>query len=132
MKIRTGIMLFVAFLFTTPAMAVIETKTATATIIAKQNNALKKEFKMEKRQTMLGKFFNKPGVSFKDPDNKWLWLGLISWVLGGLSYFIALLGSHASNAIYPFLGKLAVVALIIGAVFLLIWIVKKLSLLFYK
>jgi purine-cytosine permease-like protein len=130
MTIRTCIMLFVAFLFTTPAMAVIETNTATATIIAKQNNALKKEFKMEKRQEMIQKSAKKFG--FKDPDNKWLWLGLISWVLGGLSYFIALLGSHAGNAIYPFLGKLAVVALIIGAVFLLIWIVKKLSLLFYK
>jgi hypothetical protein len=82
MKIRMCIMLFVAFLFTTPAMAVIGTNTATATIIAKQNNALKKEFKMEKRQEMTQKSLKKFG--FKDPDNKWLWLGLISWVLGYL------------------------------------------------
>jgi amino acid transporter len=130
MKIRTCIMLFVAFLFTTPAMAVMEKTSASATVIAQQNNKLKKDFKMEKRQEMIQKSAKKFG--FKDPDNKWLWLGLISWVLGGLSYFIALLGSHASNAIYPFLGKLAVIALIIGAVFLLIWIVKKIGTLFYK
>jgi amino acid transporter len=125
MTIRILFMLFAAFSFTTPATAAIEKTSASATMIAQQNNKLKKNFKMEKRQEMIQKSLKKSG--FKDPDNKWLWLGLISWVLGGLSYFIALLGSHASNAIYPFLGKLAVIALIIGAVFLLIWIVKKIA-----
>jgi hypothetical protein len=116
-------MLFVAFLFTTRAMAVIETNTATATMIVTQTTEIKKEFNMEKRQTMSQKFSQKPG-GFKDPVNKWLWRWLFSWLLGGLSFFIALLGGHASNAIYPLLGKLALVAVIIGAVFFLIWIVK--------
>jgi amino acid transporter len=118
-------MLFVAFLFTTPAVAAIETNTATATVIAQQNNELKKNFKMEKRQEMIQKNLKKSG--FKNPVQKWLWLGLISLILGGLFYFIALLGTHASNAIYPFLAKLGVVLAILGVVFLLIWIVKKLG-----
>jgi Flp pilus assembly protein TadB len=122
MIIRTCIMLFVAFLFTTPAVAAIETNTATTTIIAQQNNKLKKNFKIEKRQEMIQKNLKKSG--FKDP---FLWLWLSSWILGGLFYFIALLGGHASNTIYSILGRLSVVAVIIGAVFLIIWIVKKLG-----
>jgi amino acid transporter len=125
MTIRILFMLFTAFSFTIPATAAIEKTSASATMIAQQNNKLKKNFKMEKRQEMIQKSLKKSG--FKDPVQKWLWFGLLSWILGGLSYFIALLGSHASNAIYPFLGKLAVIALIIGAVFLLIWIVKKIA-----
>jgi amino acid transporter len=125
MTIRILFMLFAAFLFTTPAMAMIEKTNATATMTTQQNNRLKKDFKMEKQQSLFQKRFKRPG--FHDPVQKWLWLWLISWILGGLSYFIALLGSHASNAIYPFLGKLAVIAVIIGAVFLLIWIVKKIA-----
>jgi hypothetical protein len=123
MKIRTCIMLLLTFLFTTHAMAVIETNTTTETMIAKQTTEIKKEFNMEKRQKISQEFSQKPG-GFKDPINKWLWRWLFSWLLGGLSFFIALLGGHASNAIYPFLGKLALVALILGAVFFLIWIVK--------
>jgi Flp pilus assembly protein TadB len=115
-------MLFVAFLFTTPAMAAIEKTSASATMIAQQNNKLKKNFKIEKRQEMIQKNLKKSG--FKDP---FLWLWLSSWILGGLFYFIALLGSHASNTIYSILGRLSVVAVIIGAVFLIIWIVKKLG-----
>jgi hypothetical protein len=117
-------MLFVAFLFNTPVKAAIETNTATTTMIVAQNNELKKEFKMEKRQEMQKKL-EKPGS--KDPFQKWFWLWLLSWILGGLFYFIALLGGHASNAIYPLLGRLSVVALIIGAIFLLIWIIKKIA-----
>jgi amino acid transporter len=124
MKIRTCIMLFVAFLFTTPVMAVMNIDPAKATIIVQQNNKLKKNFKIENQQKMVSKFFEKLSLSFNDPINKWLWRWLISWILGGLSFFIALLGTHASNAIYPFLGKLALVALIIGTIFLIIWIVK--------
>jgi Flp pilus assembly protein TadB len=122
MIIRTCIMLFVAFLFTTPAVAAIETNPATATIVAQQNNKLKKDFKMEKRKEMIQKNLKKSG--FKDP---FLWLWLSSWILGGLFYFIALLGGHASNTIYSILGRLSVVALIIGAVFLIIWIVRKIA-----
>jgi amino acid transporter len=125
MKIRTCIMLFVAFLLTTSAMAVIDANTAKASIIVQQNNKLKKNFKMENQQKMASKFVEKLSLSFNDPINKWLWRWLISWILGGLSFFIALLGGHASNAIYPILGKLSVVALIIGTIFLIIWIVKK-------
>jgi Flp pilus assembly protein TadB len=122
MIIRTCIMLFVAFLFATPAMAAIEKTSASATMIAQQNNKLKKNFKIEKRQEMIQKSLKKSG--FKDP---FLWLWLSSWILGGLFYFIALLGGHASNTIYSILGRLSVVAVIIGAVFLLIWIVKKIA-----
>jgi amino acid transporter len=125
MKIRTFLMLFVAFLFTTPAVAMAEKINATATTTAKQNNKLKKGFKMEKRQSFFQKIFKKLG--FKDPAQTWLWLGLSSLILGGLFFFIALLGSHASNTIYAILGRLSVVAVIIGAVFLIIWIVKKLG-----
>jgi amino acid transporter len=125
MTIRIFFMLLSAFLFTTPAMAMIEKTNATATMTASQNNKLKKGFKMEKRQSLFQKIFKKLG--FKDPAKTWLWLGLSSLILGGLFYFIALLGSHASNTIYSILGRLSVVAVIIGAVFLLIWIVRKIA-----
>jgi hypothetical protein len=114
-------MLLAAFLFTTPAMAMMGKTTATATVTVLQSNNSKKEIKMKKRLSFFKKLFKKSS----DPAQKWLWFGLSGLVLGGLSYFIALLGSHASNAIYPFLAKLGVVLIILGIVFLIIWIVKK-------
>jgi hypothetical protein len=121
MTIRTILMLIAALLFTTPATAVME-KT-TATVIAQQSNNLKKEIKMEKRLS----FFQKLLKKATDPDQKWLWLGLSGLVLGGLSYFIALVATHANNAIFPFLAKLGVVLIVLGIVFLVIWLVKKIA-----
>jgi hypothetical protein len=62
---------------------------------------------------------------FKDPVNKWMWLGLLSLLLGGLSFFIALLGGHNNSPIYSILGRLTLVFITIGVVFLVIWLVKK-------
>jgi hypothetical protein len=117
MTIRILFMFFAAFSFTTPAMAVIEKTSASATMIAQQTNQLKKDFKMEKRQEMAQKNVKKSG--FKNPVNRWLWFGLTSLILGGLSYFIALLGSHNNSPIYTILARLGLVLIAIGVVFLI-------------
>jgi flagellar biogenesis protein FliO len=63
----------------------------------------------------------------KDPVQKWLWFCLLSWALGGLSFFVALLGGHNNSPIFSILGRLSLVAAAIGVVCLLIWIVKKIK-----
>jgi amino acid transporter len=125
MTIRLIFMLFAAFSFTIPAKAMVEKTNASATMIAQQTNKLKKDFKMEKRQEMVQKSLKKSG--FKDPVNKWLWFGLSSLLLGGLSFFIALLGGHNNSPIFAFLGRLTLVFIAIGVIFLIIWLVKKIA-----
>jgi amino acid transporter len=125
MTIRLIFMLFAAFSFAIPAMAVIEKTSTSAIVIAQQTNQLKKDFKMEKQQEMAQKNLKKSG--FKNPVNRWLWFGLTSLILGGLSYFIALLGGHNNSPIYALLGRLSLVFAAIGVVLLIIWLVKKIA-----
>jgi hypothetical protein len=63
----------------------------------------------------------------KAPVQKWLWFCLLSWALGGLSFLIALLGGHNNSPIFSILGRLSLVTAAIGVVFLLVWVVKKIT-----
>ena len=127
MKITTFFMLLAAFLFTSPASAMIETNTSNTTTIDKQKNELKKEFKMQKRLSKFEKFFKKAGIDLQDPVNKWMWFWIFGW---GAAIVLSIIGAIAITSLSTGFGiwyLLASLCGLFGSVSLVIWIVKKFS-----
>lgn len=117
MKIlRTTLLLIMgAFLFIQPVGAIVSSTHANATTVEQQSSALKKEFKAEKKTAKLQKMFKK-AFDFSDPVNKWLWLAIVCW------------GVTVIFSILPFTWSLWYLWSLIGtagAVFFVIWLVKK-------
>jgi Flp pilus assembly protein TadB len=127
MKITTFFMLLAAFLFTSPATAMIESNTATATTIDKQKNELKKEFKMQKRLSKFEKFFKKAGIDLQDPVNKWLWFAIFGWGAAVVLWIISAAVVTTTLTGFGIWALLGTLCSLFGTVAFVIWLVKKFS-----
>jgi ABC-type multidrug transport system fused ATPase/permease subunit len=129
-KFTTLLLLIGAFFFVQPSYAMIETHNAQSTAtIEKQTKDLKKEFKAQKRMAKLEKLFNRAGVDFKDPVNKWMWFWIFGWAA---ALVLAIIGvAIVAGTVGTGFGIGSIIALIgwlaglFGTISLIIWIVKK-------
>jgi hypothetical protein len=128
MKITTFFMLLAAFLFTSPATAMIETNTAASTTtIDKQKNELKKEFKMQKRFSKFEKLVKKAGMDLSDPVTKWLWFAIFGWGAAIIFWIISAAAVTTLSTSFGIWALLGTLCSLFGTVSFVIWLVKKFS-----
>ena len=93
--------------------SVATTSTTSATTIAQQNANLKNEFKMQKKASKFQRLLQKAGIDFKDPVEKWLWIGLLLWLIGAVMWAL------------PNVWYLAGLVTLAGTICIIVWLVKK-------
>jgi hypothetical protein len=95
----------------------------------KQNKAIKKQKRFEKRMAWLNKFISKKmekkakkkGVDFQDDTEKWLWFAIFGW---GAAIILSIIISAAFTTFWT-LGWLIPLVSLAAFVCFVIWLVKK-------